>query len=124
MEPRLGVLLLLVQQRVGGLVVGVKLRVGLLLGGLAVDLGVDEIGGPASFELHLRALGLDVALQLGVFGFGLAGGLDVGEVDAHVELGLGFGEFGVGFGFFGFALRFEHGGCGVDFGDWPRGSEF
>ena len=121
LEAGLGVLLLLVEPRVGGLVVGVELRVGLLLRRLAVDLGVHQVRGAAALELHLRPLRLDVALQFGVFGFGLPRGLDVGQVDAHVELGLGFGELGVGFGFFGFALRFEHGGCGVDFGDCGLG---
>ena len=121
LEAGLGVLLLLVEPGVGGLVVGVELRVGLLLRRLAVDLGVHEIGGAATLEFHLRPLGLDLALQFGVFGFGLPRGLDVGQVDAHVELGLRLRQLGVCFGFFGFALCFEDGRCGVDFGDCGLG---
>ena len=113
-----GFLLLLVQSPVGAFLVAVELRVCLLLSGFSLDLGVYEILGALSLEFHGCPFRLDLFLHFGVASFRLPGCLDLGELHVHVELGLGRGEFCFGMGFFGFALCFEDGGLGVDFGNF------
>ena len=124
-ELRLRVLALLIPKTVGACGLGVETCVGSLLRGFPLNLGVHDFGGPALLQLHLCAFDFDFPLQLGVFGFGLAAGFDVGEFDAHVELCLGVGELGVGMGFFAFSLRLENGGLGIDLANLlPRLSAF
>lgn len=132
-------LLPLVQQTIGLFGVGEVFGFGLLLRRLFLDLGLNQVGRSSTFQLHFRSLGLDLALQFGIFGLGLATGLDLRELDAHVEFGFGRGQpredtdqfdglaspaliiislLGFGFGLLALALGFEHGGLRVDFADF------
>jgi hypothetical protein len=94
----------------------VQLGIGFLLATLLLDLRLHDFGRAKPLEFHERALLLNVGVEFCIPSLGFALCVDAREVQVVSDLDLLVCEFGVGGGFLGFALCFEDGGCGVDFG--------
>ena len=101
----------------GLLGLAVEVCVGTLLGGFALNFGLGDGCGSQALEFHCCALLFHTSLQFRVAVLSRAIGGDLLEVQLPCDRNFTGAQFLIGVCFLDFALGFEHGGVGVDFGD-------
>ena len=73
-----------------------------------------KVCSSSPFKFGLYALDLRVTLHFRVLCFGIASGLNLSQVDAHVQLGLGSCELSISLSLFAFALCLDDGSLSIE----------